>query len=153
MQEFLAPCTVFRNQFVFKNQGIFWKYFLHEGSCSWKFLKLSCFEKNLILSQFVPVLVWNWTRQIARPRHMGLGFSWKTRPLEPYFEKLSAPPPRKNPSLQLSCFNFSQIRPLEASNLLDQKTVLFWSELTVFGLVFVLRPISRKLAQPITSGV
>ena len=69
------------------------------------------------------------------------------------FLKTVSVAPKKNPSLQLMCFKFSQIRPLEACNLVFQKTVLFQSELTVFGLGFVLRPISRKLAQPITSGV
>ena len=153
MQEFLFHCTVFRNQFIFKNRGIIWKHFLHESSCSWKVLQLSCFEKNPVLSQFVPVLNWNRTGQVARPGHMGLGFSWKTWPLEPYFRKLSTLLTRKNPSLQLCSFTFSQIRLLKASNLVIQKTVLFWSELTVFGLMFILRPISRKLAQPITPGV
>ena len=152
MQEFLAHCTVFRNQFIFKNRGIIRKYFLHESSCSWKVLQLSCFKKNPVLSLFISVLIWNWTDQVARPGQMGLGFSWKTRPLEPYFQKLSMLPPRKNPSLQLSCFKFSQIRPLEASYLVIQKTVLFWSELTVFGFKFILHPISRKLTQPVTPG-
>ena len=57
---------------------------------------------------------------------------WKTWPLEPYFWKRSMLLPRKNPSLQLSCFKFPQIRPLKASNLVNQKTVLFWSELDSF---------------------
>ena len=63
---------------------------------------------------------------------IGLGFWWKTWPLEPYFWKLSTLPPRKNPTLQLCSFTFSQIRPLKASNLLDHKTALFWSELDSF---------------------
>ena len=77
VQEFLFHCTVFRNQFIFKNRGIIWKHFLHESSSSLKDLQLLCFEKNLILSQLVPVLVWNRDRQVARPGKLVSDFDEK----------------------------------------------------------------------------
>jgi len=132
MQEFLFHCTVFRNQFISKNWGIIWKHFLHESSCSLTVLKLSCFEKNLILYQLIPVFIWNRDKADCTSWDFGLGFWLKTWPLEPYFEKLAALVSRKNPTLQLCSFTFSQIRPLKTSNLLDQKTALFWSELDSF---------------------
>ena len=102
MQEFLFHCTVSRNQFIFENWGIIWKHFLHKSSCSLTVLKLSCFEKNLILYPLVPVFIWNRDKAGCMSWDFGLGFSLKTRPLEPYFWKLSTRTPRKNPSLQLS---------------------------------------------------
>ena len=72
----------------------------------------------------------NWA--VCTPWKTGLGFSLKTWPLEPYFWKRSELSSRKHLFLQLSCFNFPQIRPLKASNQVIQKTALFWSELDSF---------------------
>ena len=67
VQEFLSHCTVFRNLFRSLKQGIIWKFFLHKSFSSLKDLQLSCFEKNLIRSQSVPVFIWIRPGQIARP--------------------------------------------------------------------------------------
>ena len=48
-------------------------------------------------------------------------------------------PSRKNPSEQLSCFKFLQIRPLRASNFTFPETGQFYPKMAVFGFKFVLR--------------
>ena len=121
----------FWNPFLFKNLGWIGKSCLHESFRSQKILQLLCFAQNLVrnlIPSFSPL------NSPGRAWNLGtvrLGFLSKLRPLEPYFGKRSLMSPRKNRSLQLSCFKFYQIQPLRASKSVFQKTGQF-PELAVF---------------------